>query len=198
MSDCQHICSYCQSTNTEKRLRPDTIHYAELRCLDCNRHRWLSKPKDEKTSKREPEHQDLVKKYSQGFCVICYRLEEDLPPPQKLVAHHVVEYQDGGESTPDNIQIVCTYCHQTIHTIRTYMGHYTKSKDLSDLIAACEVEMKRAGFTWRSERILNFCEAACGKRNRHFLKERHLKVLLKKLIDFPTQSTPNEEEAEPA
>lgn len=188
-------CKYCDSTNITEQLRPDTMHYGEWRCLDCGRHLgWMKKPSEEKVKKREPEHQDLVKKYSEGYCVICMRLEEDLPSPQKLVAHHINEYKDGGESVRENIQIVCTYCHQTIHTIRTYVGHYVKTKDLSSLIAACEVELKRTGYTWRSARVLDFCERACGKRNRHFLREAHLRELHKRLLTLPMNEAQTHEQ----
>jgi len=165
------ICRYCQSTRIIQGLRPDTIHHAELRCQDCDRHlKWIAKPKEKESTKREADHHGLLRKYSEGYCEICLRLEEELPPAQSLKAHHKIEYDAGGTSDHSNIQILCTPCHQLVHHQRTYLGHYTQSKDLSDLIAACEVEMKRTGYSWRAPRVLDFCEMLCKKRSRHFMR----------------------------
>lgn len=48
---------------------------------------------------------------------------EELPLPEVLEAHHVVEVQEGGSDERDNLWIVCTACHSMIHYLRTYLGH---------------------------------------------------------------------------
>jgi hypothetical protein len=180
-------CKFCNSENLVEVLTPDTIHYAKLLCQDCNGfQKWLAKPKEQSSQKRDKAHHNLLDKYSEGFCEICLRLEDELPSSQTLHAHHVVEYSAGGTSDASNIRIYCTPCHNWVHHQRTYLGHYKQTKDYSDLIAACEVEMKRTGFSWRSERVLNFCERLCNKRSRHFLREKHLVVLLRRLQELPT------------
>jgi hypothetical protein len=45
-------------------------------------------------------------------------LETDLPPGWSLEAHHVVPFADGGSEDRENIQIVCTSCHQLIRWLR--------------------------------------------------------------------------------
>lgn len=41
-------CKYCGSTNIKTILRPDTIHHAEQRCIDCDKFLgWAKKPQNE-------------------------------------------------------------------------------------------------------------------------------------------------------
>lgn len=58
--------------------------------------------------------------------------------------------------------------------------------DLSEVITFCRVELHRLGLTWRSPRVLNFCECVTGKRDAHYLDERQLQALLTKLQAEPT------------
>lgn len=108
------ICKYCGSDNIQQNPRPDTMHHAEYRCTDCERHiGWVPKPNPDKP---------------------------------------------------------------------------TLPEDLFELIAACTVELKRTGYTWKSERVLNFCERACGKRSPHFLESIHFFALLARLKNLPTEN----------
>lgn len=105
-------CRQCGSTNIQQNPRPDTMHYAEWRCMDCDRHLgWVPKPRPE---------------------------EPTLP------------------------------------------------EDLFEVIAACTVELKRTGYTWKSDRVLDYCERLCGKRSPHFLQLIHFNVLLSRLNNLPT------------
>jgi hypothetical protein len=65
----------------------------------------------------------------------------------------------------------------------------TLPEDLFEVITACTVELKRTGYTWKSERVLDFCEKACGKRSPHFLKVAGFFTLLSRLNELPTIST---------
>ena len=100
------------------------VHYAKEKCAACHRfRRWIPKPSTDTTKYKRPKaHTDLVKKYSRGFCELCLVNAANLPKGQTLEAQHVIEYQDGGEPTRENIWIVCTACHRFVHWIRTYRG----------------------------------------------------------------------------
>jgi 5-methylcytosine-specific restriction endonuclease McrA len=96
-------------------------HHASARCKSCGHFWWLPKPG--KRTKREAKHTDLVHKYSHGFCELCGIIDDKIPKGESLEAHHVDEYAAGGESTRENIWIVCTACHKLIHWRRTYLKH---------------------------------------------------------------------------
>jgi 5-methylcytosine-specific restriction endonuclease McrA len=51
---------------------------------------------------------------------MCLIREDRLPPGQTLVGHHVVEYQDGGEPTRENVWVLCTKCEKLVHLMRTW------------------------------------------------------------------------------
>lgn len=114
-----HECRQCGSTQTVTRLRPDTIHHAEYRCLACRCRGWLPKPHSDR---RPAAHRDLVAKFSQGFCELCLRRVSELPDNCSLEGHHVIEYHDGGTSDRDNVWILCTACHRLVTWTRTYHG----------------------------------------------------------------------------
>lgn len=98
------------------------VHYAKLVCRECGGHAgWQPKPDSDPTKYRRPkQHTNLVRKYSRGFCEMCLTKEAELPRGQTMEAQHVVEFQDGGEPSRENIWIVCTGCHRLIHWLRTY------------------------------------------------------------------------------
>lgn len=116
-------CPYCGSHGPHKvRLRTGGLHYADVICRDCRRHAgFLKKPDSDR--RRSSPHAKLVKKFSRGFCEMCLVRQEDLPRGDTLTAHHVIEYQHGGEATRENTWILCTACHSLVCWRRTYMGH---------------------------------------------------------------------------
>lgn len=125
-------CRFCGSTRLRKTLGPHPGgHYAKLECNQCDRFlRWLPKPKEGRApDPRSEVPRDLAKSLSHGFCEMCKRPETELPVPQVLEGHHVVEVQDGGTSDPENIWVICTPCHRQIHHLRTYLGHYHRSTE---------------------------------------------------------------------
>lgn len=65
--------------------------------------------------------------------------------------------------------------------------------DLSEVITFCRVELHRLGLTWRSPRVLDFCERVTGKRDAHYLDERQLQALLTKLQAESAPQTKQEE-----
>ena len=117
------ICPTCgYEGHATETLRETGVHYSDLSCPACNRHLGFGKkPESDPTKYKRPKsHQQLVKKYSRGFCEMCLAKEDQLPKGQTLEANHVIEYTNGGEPTRDNIWIVCTACHRLIHWRRYY------------------------------------------------------------------------------
>ena len=99
-------------------------HYKKKVCAECGKFLGFQSKPDQNKSKRPAGHTTLVQKYEQGYCELCLRAKESLPPNQCLEAHHVIPYQFGGESSRENIWIVCTPCHKIIEHYRIYLGHY--------------------------------------------------------------------------
>lgn len=98
------------------------VHYAEMRCPQCDRHNgWIPKPDCDK-AKRPAAHRNLVKKSGIKKCQMCLRHERELVSPDCLHAHHVEEYRTGGDSGLENIWIVCSACHRLIDWTRTYLN----------------------------------------------------------------------------
>jgi hypothetical protein len=120
-------CPYCASTDLCEVIAVNRGgHYGKIVCNRCDRFiKWIPKPKAEKAQDPRAEvSKTLVNQYSKGFCEICLRKDQQLPKPQTLEGHHIVQVKDGGTDDKENIQIVCTFCHRWIHSQRTYLGHY--------------------------------------------------------------------------
>lgn len=103
-------------------------HYASARCKACGHFWWLPKP-DRDKAKRPAKQSKLVKRYSRGFCELCLIPEAKVPRCESLTAHHVLEYQDGGDESRENIWILCTRCEKLVHHQRTYIGHLLNGGD---------------------------------------------------------------------
>jgi 5-methylcytosine-specific restriction endonuclease McrA len=98
------------------RLRPETPHYGEIRCLEHGHH-WISKPDNEKRQKRKPSRKllKLIPEDRQTFCWRCLREEAALlalMPALILEVHHVIEVCDGGSNDLINLQVLCGECHE--------------------------------------------------------------------------------------
>lgn len=120
-------CRHCGSRSLREVPGPHRAgHYARADCSECGRFvRWLPKPQEGK--RRRKGQAALLRRYSNEHCELCMRKSGDLPLPQVLEAHHVVEVKDGGTDERENVWVVCTHCHRLIHHFRTYMGHYRNS-----------------------------------------------------------------------
>ena len=110
------------------RLRPDTQHHGEIRCL-THGHAWISKPNELKTVRRKVNRDlfDLVPDDMRDYCWICLRdraLLKSLQPMVPLEAHHIIEVKDGGADVRDNIMIACKECHSGVHRIREAFNRY--------------------------------------------------------------------------
>ncbi len=117
------ICPRCGGTTEAVIMPPESIHHSKLRCTahGCYWFKWLPKP-DATKAKRPASHRDLVARFSRGFCEFCLRRPEDMPPKCVLEGHHVQEFQDGGEPTRENVQIICSACHTMVAWMRKNLG----------------------------------------------------------------------------
>jgi len=111
-------------------------HYAKWTC-PCGMIAWLSKPKDDATKyRREGTHKDLVIKYGSGYCQMCLREEGAIRDRkgETLEAHHILPYQYNGDSSRENIWIVCTSCHKYIEHVRRYINDPVRVKTLVESV----------------------------------------------------------------
>jgi hypothetical protein len=111
-------CPYCGEA-VELEKTPNLKHYGRFRCTVCKRHvQWAKKPRERGV--RNIRRRDLVRDYSDGYCELCRIRTRDLPPNQRLEAHHIKEVQEGGTDDRSNVWIVCDSCHALIHHQRIY------------------------------------------------------------------------------
>lgn len=119
---CQSPCKRCGG-RLEIMIREKQPPYAQLTCDGCGYVDWVQKPDSDSSKYRRPKaHRNLVHKFSNGFCEMCLCPESELPKGRLLEAHHVQEYQNGGEASRENIWILCTGCHSLVNWVRTYRG----------------------------------------------------------------------------
>jgi hypothetical protein len=57
---------------------------------------------------------------------MCQRRKDFLGKGERLEIHHVIQIDQGGDDTPDNIWILCTACHRIVHHQRTYLYEHQK------------------------------------------------------------------------
>lgn len=109
-------------------LRPDTLHYGEIRC-PLHGHSWVPKPRESKVPRKRANLslRKLIPKSLDSVCEICSREEhllKSLSPPVYFQVHHVVEHQHGGEDITENLRLVCSECHELIHARRRSFNRY--------------------------------------------------------------------------
>lgn len=121
-------CPKCGSEEFTPGPGPGKDEFRKAVCLRCTAVWWQPKDENEKT-KRPAAHRSLARKFGQGFCEFCGRLEAQLPKGETLTGHHIEEYQHDGEATAENTLVLCTMCHAYSHHLRTYLGHYHSGPD---------------------------------------------------------------------
>lgn len=124
----EYACRSCGSKDLLEKLGPHPGgHHAKLECRACGAFvRWMPKPIEGRARRRN--NAELVRRYGRGYCEMCRRKTEEIPLPEVLEAHHVVEVNEGGGDERTNVWIICTWCHASIHQRRTYLGHYCQKK----------------------------------------------------------------------
>jgi hypothetical protein len=102
----------------------DGPHFARVDCNNCKRFiDWMSLPdapakRDRRKSRKKLD--DLGER-----CEICLRHRDDLPGPEELQVHHVLEVAaDEGSDELSNLRLYCSACHSIVNWARTYFGHY--------------------------------------------------------------------------
>lgn len=110
--------------------RPDTPHYAEIRCADCNKFMgWQPAPNPEGIRKESTKH-DIerimqFKKYNcEPFCFFCGRIKQQLGQNETLTIDHIVPIRDKGENDLVNLQILCSACHKLRHWAELYLNKH--------------------------------------------------------------------------
>jgi 5-methylcytosine-specific restriction endonuclease McrA len=117
-------CPHCGSVELLTEVMSQGVHYAKLSCNSCRRFiEWLPKPENKNKIRREKSNTELVAEHGRGYCELCGILQKRIPKGEALEAHHVIEYQQGGDRERENIWIICTRCHKLIHWERTYIHH---------------------------------------------------------------------------
>ncbi len=135
-------CPKCGCEKTEVRILSTGPHHWQEQCALCGRWiRFLPKP-DSLKAKRPKAQSELVHEYGREFCELCGILQRHIPNSEALEAHHVIEYQDGGQERRSNIWIVCTRCHRLIHWMRTYLRHLIPERchEIDESTARIEAE----------------------------------------------------------
>jgi hypothetical protein len=99
-------------------------HFARVDCRACGAWiDWVRFP--DATPKRDRRRSRKKLRDLGDRCEICLRHRDDLPPPQQLEVHHVLEVAaDDGTDDRENLRVYCSACHALVNWARTYLGHY--------------------------------------------------------------------------
>lgn len=112
-------CPTCDlSEHIKEQPRPDTPHYAEYRCVKCDK--WISWVKGPDT----PRSTAVLKRTKErdGYtCQFCGRPKEKLGERETLTTDHMTELNEGGKDELSNTITLCTACHKLKLWVRTYV-----------------------------------------------------------------------------
>jgi 5-methylcytosine-specific restriction endonuclease McrA len=126
--------SECAHQEIKLILRPDTPHYAEKRCGQCNKFLgWQGAPNPEGLRKQSSKYtlqQIMQHKYynEEPFCFFCGRIKNQLGKNETLTIDHIIPIREDGQGdTLSNLQILCDPCHKLRHWAELYMNkHFVK------------------------------------------------------------------------
>lgn len=114
------FCKDCKEKTPHIIIPLDTgPHYGELRCEICDKF-WGFEPKPINNGKR-PRNKHTPQSLEIDNCQLCLRARCDLINTETLESHHIIEIQDSGPDTPENVWVLCTPCHRMVHYLRTYL-----------------------------------------------------------------------------
>ena len=114
------ICK-CGSSNLRVVERPDTPHYGEYKCNECNRWvAWCKKP-DQKRSIAVIKN---TKKRAGYRCWFCGRHKSELGTNETVTTDHKIELNEGGKDDLDNTECLCFACHKLKLWVRTYVNNH--------------------------------------------------------------------------
>lgn len=130
-------CKNCDGTNLITILRPDTPHFAEIRCDDCGKFlKWLSNPNKNNTIRNKSSKYKLESLIPNDFCWFCTRTKEQLGIREGLTIDHKKPIEEGGIDEISNLMVLCTACHK----LKNWYWIYIK-KHLVEKIENNEVEI---------------------------------------------------------
>jgi HNH endonuclease len=116
-------CPQCGHVGALVTLEHNGPHYARLTCLSCGEWiDWLTWPPERAAERRR--RRQRITQLGEDRCELCLRTRDQLPPPERLEEHHVIEHEAGGGDDPDNTRTYCAACHSIVTWLRTYFGHY--------------------------------------------------------------------------
>jgi len=120
------ICEKC-GYPLKFRERPDTIHHGEIYCPKCGKHvRWVPKPDKKSSGRKTTSRYDVVAVakhhgFEKPFCFFCGRTQEQLGTNETLTVDHILPLSEGGTDTLNNLQILCSACHQLKNWATVYL-----------------------------------------------------------------------------
>lgn len=121
-------CRHCGTIGAVATIEIEGPHFARIECPSCGYWiDWLGWPADPAKPERRKRRQ--ITKLGDDRCEMCLRSRFELPPPDTLQAHHVIEHAVTQDDSDDNIRWYCTSCHGLVGWLRTYFGHYHPSAD---------------------------------------------------------------------
>ena len=117
-------CKHCGSVGASASIMLGGPHFARVNCDTCGRFiDWLGWPTDQPRTDRRKSRKKL--RTLGGRCELCLRHKDELPAPEKLEVHHVLEKAaDDGSDEEENLRVYCNACHSLVNWLRTYFGHY--------------------------------------------------------------------------
>lgn len=105
-------------------LLEDGPHHGKYVCKECGTFAgWMPKPTNETKRKKNKYSADDL---GINYCQMCLRPKSRLGSRETLEPHHIKEIQHGGDDIPENIWVVCSYCHKVIHQRRIYLNDHYK------------------------------------------------------------------------
>ena len=99
-------------------------HFARVNCQVCQAFvDWVGHPRTAPKTDRRRSRKKL--RDLGDRCEICLRHRDELPSPELLEVHHVLEVAaDNGVDDHQNLRVYCSACHAMVNWTRTYFGHY--------------------------------------------------------------------------
>jgi HNH endonuclease len=122
-------CNRCGSIGGKFQFVHDqgSPHFARVDCRACGAFiDWVKFPDGPLKGDRRKSRKKL--RDMGDRCEICLRHRDDLPAPEQLEVHHVLEVvADDGTDDRENLRVYCSACHAMVNWIRTYFGHYQRA-----------------------------------------------------------------------
>jgi len=104
-------------------LTPLLAHHARWDCPVCDRFLgWEAKPENADKKRRKPQDhlRWIFEEESIDYCQLCLRQVHQLPEHGTLHVHHIIEVQNGGEPSRNNLMLLCNACHELVYVVRKY------------------------------------------------------------------------------